>query len=102
MDRLFTLAFVTMTVLQAAAILAGFEVWAAWDGWAARPLALGLALVPFLGPAFAVIAAVDIWGWGFVLPLAVFGGGHVAILGLISTMLRIAERQEANRHGRGG
>ncbi|MFW5834038.1 MAG: hypothetical protein ACOCYE_08060 [Pseudomonadota bacterium] len=95
MYLLFTVAFVTMTALQAAAIQAGLEDWAQLGGLGSRSVALGLALVPFAGPSVAIIAAVDIWGWGFVLPLAVFGGGHLAVLGLVSAMLRIAERQQA-------
>ncbi|TVQ35524.1 MAG: hypothetical protein EA356_07395 [Geminicoccaceae bacterium] len=91
----FLVAFVVITVVQSVAILAGLGVWFDVGGVAARLIALAVALVPFFGASFGIIAAIDIWGWGFLPPILLFGGAQVLLLAMICKILRVAERQEA-------
>ncbi len=92
MERLFLATFVVTTVLQATAISAGLDAWWGLDAVLARPLALATALVPFFGAAFGIIAAVDVWDWGFVLPLLVFGSAQLLLIALLLASVPVPGR----------
>jgi hypothetical protein len=69
--------YLALSLTQAAALVAGLEIWLGIGKVSAAPVGIVLGFVPLAGTAVAVVGAIDGWAWplgptlaAFVAPLA--------------------------------
>ncbi|MEO1091243.1 MAG: hypothetical protein AAFX81_11445 [Pseudomonadota bacterium] len=88
MPQIWLLLFAAVSIVQAAAIFVGLGAWAGLPAPVALVMAAGMAVIPFVGASISIIAAADLWRWGVVDALVVFGSAQLGLVTFLMLILR--------------